>query len=385
MAHHIVNGMISFNAQEPWHGLGTRVSPGATPEEMLRAAKLDWNVQLRSLAVSSDIVLQNGQTSRGWNHASMKNFRAVVREDTGEVFAVPSKRYQPVQNAEIASFFRDFCDASSAELQVVGALDGGRKVWALAKVNGSHIIKASRPTSMFGGVDVDDTQLDYVMLATSHDGTLRTVAMGTSIYVVCWNTMSAALASVGRGRRLGKTDRAKAVFTLKHTSKFSDQAKAEAASIVGLVIEQAQQTAEMANLFASISLDDRGRVEFIRRLIGGESVLEQIINDQATSALDMAIEQTEAQQAAKAAKMPEETRLGKMLLDSILEGPGQHLASRKDTLWGAVNGVTYYVDHERGRTADSTLDQAWFGQGAALKADAIEVAYDMSGAKRVAA
>jgi hypothetical protein len=47
--------------------------------------------------------------------------------------------------------------------------------------------------------------------------------------------------------------------------------------------------------------------------------------------------------------------------------PGQDLSSAKETLWGAVNAVTYYVDHVRSGSPGDRLDSAWFGAGYALK------------------
>ena len=157
-----------------------------------------------------------------------------------------------------------------------------------------------------------------------------------------------------------------------------DEAKQQAARTVRLVKEQLEQTSTMANLFASVSLDDKGRIEFVRRLIGGESYLEQVINDveRSASLLDAIVDEHDAK------KMPEDTRLGKAIIESILTSPGNHLPSRQDTLWGAVNGVTYYSDFERGRNQDSTLSGAWFGQGAQLKERAVNVAYDLAGVSR---
>ena len=362
MAHMIYDNQIAYSAATPWHGLGTRVVPGTSPEDMLRAANLDWQVEMRSLAVSQS----NADGTRQWAHAPMSKFKAVMRSDNGECFGVPTKRYNPVQNIEVARFFADFADASAAELQVLGALEGGRKVWALARVQADYQIKSEH-----------DEQLGYVMLATSHDGSLRTVAMGTAVYVVCWNTMQSALARVGGYRHVGKTDARKALYSLKHTGKFDASAKQEAAKVVGLVREQQQATAEMARQFAQIRLDGQGRIEFVRRLLGGESILEQIATESTANLLDSIVES----HGSDGKRNAEETRVGRAILDAILESPGAHLDGRKDTLWGAINGVTYYADHERGRTQDSTLSGAWFGQGAELKANAVSVAYDMAGTR----
>jgi hypothetical protein len=47
--------------------------------------------------------------------------------------------------------------------------------------------------------------------------------------------------------------------------------------------------------------------------------------------------------------------------------PGQEMPTAKNTLWGAVNAVTYYVDHVRAAAGADRLESAWFGSGNALK------------------
>jgi phage/plasmid-like protein (TIGR03299 family) len=332
---------------------------------MLKAANLDWEVQLRSLAVS---VAENGQNV--WRHTPVSQFRAVVRKDTGEVYAIPTKRYNVVQNREVARFFADFCDAGSCSLEVLGALEGGRKVWALASVNSDYALKGNH-----------DKLMGYVMLATSHDGSLRTVAMGTSIRVVCWNTMSAALSERGISKNGKVSKSTKNVFSLKHTGKFNDLAKKDAAQVVGLVKEQCQSTAEMADTFASIRLDGKGRIEFIRRLLtNGSNVIDAIVDSQIDSRENL-LDSIVADQSNDQ-KKPEETRVGQAIIEAIINSPGAELSTASNTLWGAINGVTYFVDHERGRNRDTALSAAFFGQGADLKAKAIDVAYDMSGSRR---
>jgi hypothetical protein len=59
--------------------------------------------------------------------------------------------------------------------------------------------------------------------------------------------------------------------------------------------------------------------------------------------------------------------------------PGQQLATAKETLWGAVNAVTFYVDHVRGRTIENRLDSAWFGPGKLLKQKAWDLATESIG------
>jgi hypothetical protein len=50
---------------------------------------------------------------------------------------------------------------------------------------------------------------------------------------------------------------------------------------------------------------------------------------------------------------------------------------RRRALWGAVNAVTYYVDHVRSGGAGERLDSAWFGAGSVLKDRAWAAACDL--------
>ena len=64
------------------------------------------------------------------------------------------------------------------------------------------------------------------------------------------------------------------------------------------------------------------------------------------------------------------------LLNTINTGaPGQKMASAKGTLWGAVNAVTYYLDHVcKSKSDDARLDKAWFGDNRVVKARAVDLA-----------
>ena len=55
------------------------------------------------------------------------------------------------------------------------------------------------------------------------------------------------------------------------------------------------------------------------------------------------------------------------LMGLFSSAPGQDFATAKETLWGAVNATTYYVDHVRKKSAGDRLDSSWFGAGCALK------------------
>jgi len=72
-------------------------------------------------------------------------------------------------------------------LETCGALDGGRKVWALAKTG---VIET-------GDGSGNDQLAAFLLLATSCDKTLATTAAFTSIQVVCQNTLFFAMRRCG--------------------------------------------------------------------------------------------------------------------------------------------------------------------------------------------
>jgi hypothetical protein len=68
-------------------------------------------------------------------------------------------------------------------------------------------------------------------------------------------------------------------------------------------------------------------------------------------------------------------RTVKKLLEAYEHAPGSQLPTAKDTTWGLVNAVTYFADHARvARSTSNRLDSAWFGNSAALKIKAMDMA-----------
>jgi len=57
---------------------------------------------------------------------------------------------------------------------------------------------------------------------------------------------------------------------------------------------------------------------------------------------------------------------------------GASLESANDTAFGLLNAVTEYIDHtRRARSPSNRLDNAWFGQGAAIKQKALDAALQL--------
>jgi phage/plasmid-like protein (TIGR03299 family) len=299
---------IAYVGEVPWHGLGEKLPEGASINTWLQAARLEW--ELKRLPVQ---YLVDGRVQ------TMDDRFVLVRSDTNAALSIVSSDYQIVQPKEVLEFYRELMMEHRYTLETAGALDGGRKVWGLAR------------TGMTGAADKDgnDQLAAYILLATSCDKTLATTAAFTCIRVVCQNTLFFAMEDIERRRR--------PQVKVPHNLRF-DAARVK--KELGIMDEAWPGFIEKVQKMAGFQMKSGAASSFFTDLL-----LQK--NDKALS--------KKAQQEHKT------------IVDLFTSGPGQELSSAKETLWGAVNAVTYYADHVRSGSGGERLDSAWFGAGSALK------------------
>jgi len=299
---------IAYVGEKPWHGLGEQLEPGASFETWLSAAGLKW--RLERLPVQ---YLVSGGLK------TMDDRFVLVRSDTHAALSVVSDDYQIVQPSEVLEFYRDLVETCGYTLETAGALDYGRKVWALARTGRTEAADV-------GG---NDELAAYVLLATSCDKTLATTAAFTSIRVVCQNTLFFALEDVGTNKR--------GHIKVAHNIYFNAQ---EVKEQLGIIDKAWPAFLEHVRKMAKHSMEPKKASSFFQELFP----------------------QGKGKRLSSRAQREYETIIG--LFQSA---PGQEMSSAKGTLWGAVNAVSYYADHVRSGTAGERLNSAWFGSGSALK------------------
>lgn len=127
--------------EKPWHGLGVVVEEAPSSEEALRLAGLDWRVVQKSLYTNSGLV---------------DGYKANVRESDNTVLGVVTDRYKVVQNTE-AFAFTDNLLGEGVKYETTGSLQGGKKVWILARLPREYIMSGERitPYLVFSNSDVD--------------------------------------------------------------------------------------------------------------------------------------------------------------------------------------------------------------------------------------
>ena len=140
MAHEIatIDGKpaVMFVGELPWHGLGQQFEARPhTAREVMKAAGLDWEVDLKPVYVLDD----------GEFH-DFPEYRATVRVDgRGRMscppFGLVGKDYRVMQNTDAFKFFDPLVATGGITYETAGALGQGERVWILARVCGDMRIK----------------------------------------------------------------------------------------------------------------------------------------------------------------------------------------------------------------------------------------------------
>ena len=165
-----VESMFSVR-EKPWHGLGTIVAEAPDSSAALELAGLDWTVTQKDIATAD-----GGKIIPG--------FKANVRELDDKVLGIVTDRYKVVQNTE-AFAFTDALLGEGVRYETAGSLQGGRRIWLLAKLPQQYIINGDEITP-------------YLVFMNSHDGSGSIKVAMTPIRVVCSNTLNLALTKAKR-------------------------------------------------------------------------------------------------------------------------------------------------------------------------------------------
>lgn len=312
---------MAYVGRWPWHGLGFDLRAGASLETWRKAAGLDWSV------VDTPALYRDGLGAEDVH--TVPHQKVLLRSDTRAPLSVVADWYNVVQPGEVLGFFEELVNGNGFTMETAGSLRGGNRIWALARVNeDAHVVDG-------------DKVRPYLLLATSYDASMATTAQFTSIRVVCNNTLAAA---VGDHDSRGRTYEPR--VKIPHISQFNAKAVRQQLSIATSSWEEFLiKTKQLAA--AKISDEDVDR--FL---------------------LDLYRVNAEDQLAIKNARRTKAYKRINELFKG--EGMGADMAGR--TLWGIVNAVTQYIDHERGSKRETALDAAWFGEGAVLKNRALSMA-----------
>ena len=294
---------MAYVGDTPWHGLGQQLTSDAPLEVWAKESGLDFELATTPVMYGSDDM----ETPLQFNSKTV-----MYRKDTKQPLGIVSEKYKIVQPMEVLEFFRDMV-GNIAHLETAGVLRDGANYWALARMDGEFNIAG-------------DQVNQYLLLASSADGSLATQARLTSVRVVCNNTLQ--LAATGTPEA-----------TIRHNSVYRPEIMLEKLSEYNQAFKVFEQTAK---ILAGVKLSSKQALDVFTKVLGGKD-----LNQSAPRVL-RALELYQGQ------------------------GIGAELESAKGTAWGALNAVTQLVDWETARSDNARLKNAWFGNGASVKQETVK-------------
>lgn len=324
---------IAYVGEKPWHNLGQELTPGADLETWRREAGLDWTV------LEAPVQYMNGEL-KTWPER-----KVLYRSDTSDPLSVMSKGFNVVQPADVLNLYSEIAKAGGFTLETAGSLDGGRRIWALARVHdGANVVGADRVRP-------------YILAATSFDGSMSTQVRFTAIRVVCHNTITAVVGAGGEAAQGGRVSGEQAdtrpgkqqVARVVHSVKWTDDVAKNIRLDLGIVHDQFERFLVETRALASRPMAEKEADDFAAFL------LEPYVGTKDGKRKDA-----------------RESRAYNRILE-LFKGEALGADMAGATRWGMLNAVTQLVDHERGHKESARLESAWFGTGAAIKERAYRI------------
>lgn len=333
MAHNLINaaGKVEFVSvrEVPWHGLGELVKDAMTTEQATIKGGLGWSVFQQDIRM--DV---SGELIEGFKC----NYRMMSKNgvDFPYPLGIVKSGYKVIQNREAFDFFDTVIGRKEAIFETAGAINSGKKVFLTAKLNGEMVV---------GNKDVVNK---YLMLATSHDGTMTCRMFWTPIRVVCNNTLTAAISRSDRAKSGEETG-----IKIRHSGKIEDKVE-EAINILGIANKRYQELEKLYN-------------DLYKHMMNPDSVADYfkaVLPDNEDPSKNNTFRVNSRQQ----------------MMRLYMDGAGAELA--RGTLWGAYNAVTEFVDHaKRSEDANANFNRVLFGSGYQMKNRALSLAADAVGVK----
>lgn len=304
--------------QTPWGrgGISTDISGMTNIEQAIEKSKMGWGVK------EVNIIREDTGAKL------TKLGKLFVRSDTDMEMAIVGPKTHALQNIYCFNFFQQFIDDGLATLEAAGCIDGGRKVFVLAKLNMDSMVIAK-----------DDEVLPYLLLSNSHDGT-RAVRVGfVPIRIWCANMLA-----------MIHKHKASKLIRLRHSADVTVNL-ARIAQTMDLARQEFLATAEQYKLLCSKNINGDDLKKYVKIVLK--------VQDKET--------------------LPTRTRNTMDLIFSFFEGGyGANIASSKRTYYSAYNAVNQYLNYNKGRNAANRFGTLNFGLNYDTNHFALQTAIEMA-------
>jgi len=256
MSHEIKShDKVGYSYKPAWHGLGKVFDRMMKTADVLR----DTTVGAYQVLQTPGLVAFDPKTGRVWQPAADSSevppgFKFIRTDGLFNVrsdLKMPNraallssigvrKGYEVVQNEELCEICDRVVGETGASYESAGTLRNGRLVWLLARYPEDISIEG-------------DAVRRYILMFSAHDGSRPITVAVTPTRVVCWNTLSAALAE--RGNQV----------TIRHTSSAKER--------IETAVRAAREASAGFNAFTTLfnsmarrAIDDRFTEAYLKAL-----------------------------------------------------------------------------------------------------------------------
>ncbi len=247
---------VNLRNQPAWHSFANHVfnqEENVTTAEMLSAAKLsNWNVSLESVKEF---------TPDTYRFTGGENFlvtRTNPNDGGKDVLSVVGSRYKVVQNEELFAFADNIHDGDEGvKWESAGSLKNGRLAFGTMLMPRTMILDPQGSN--------DQTNL-YLVVYTSHDGSVAVQAAITPVRVMCQNTLNLAMKKAKQSFKIRHTQTvdgkiAAARETLGLTFAYFDEFEKEAQELFSREVTNAQFSKIINTIYPKPEKDAKGSIK----------------------------------------------------------------------------------------------------------------------------
>ena len=332
MAHEItakdVFGEVRARGERAWHGLGAEMPDGLGAWEGFQRIGLDWETEMLPMfAMGAD-----GQ------QIAQDQVQMHVRKDTRDVLGVVGTGYKAISNRRLAEWMDELVGAdATVRLETAGSLRGGRRVFCCVRLPKTiEVVK-------------DDVLELYIVGSNAHDGSAQFSTYGSSVRVVCANTLRFSERDLHRG------------VSFRHTGDVDVKIE-KARAALGIIVRESERYEAECKSLVKLGL----KTDQIK------SYFEACYN-QTFGGIPENLEEKEKIRRAEHKRKTLEFWM------QLMDDAKQNVKGITGTGWAAYNAYSQWSDHERSRfkdvsESDDRVHSNLFGVSATGKAKAWKTA-----------
>ena len=316
-----------------WRDTGIKAKTQSCRQSMIDAG-LDFSVEVVQGYHEIPKIDQFGRTTFENEYKPADDHRYIRRCDTKRILGRCKKVWKPLQNVDAFDFFQPFVDQKLARIDTVGSLDGGQKIWILAELN-------RKPCQ----ITAKDEVAKFILLMNGHDGGTSFRGGFTPLRLWCMNMMPMLRDSLKKGQS--------SMIRIRHSGNVKQNVE-DLREIMNVADATFEATAEQYRYLASRQFNEKDLERFVKILVKAD----------VNKPLD---------------RQPTRT---KNTIERIVHlahyGKGNRVDGTIGTWYAALNGVTEFYTHERGRNENNRLRSMMVGTGVNDNATALNEAIKAS-------